>query len=75
MLADMLHREFNEEEVVEVLQELGFSERFKGVSPCSALLNEGTETPEGLPLVAGSLITSTRSPGAGGESSWSFFIK
>jgi hypothetical protein len=70
MLADMLHNEFSEELVVLLVEVLGFSDKFSGVSPAGSLplLNEGTEIPDGLPLVAGNFITSTLSfAEAGGE--------
>lgn len=75
-LADILQSEFSEELDVLLVEVLGLSDKFNGVSPVvSLLLNDGTEIPEGLPLVAGNFITSTRSFAEdGGEltSCWSY---
>lgn len=62
ILADMLLREFNEELVLLVVA--GFKDRFRGASAKLSEYEppyEGTVIPEGLPFVAGSLITSTLS--------------
>lgn len=62
ILADMLLREFNEELVWLVVA--GFKDRFRGASAELSPYEppyEGTVIPEGLPFVAGSLITSTLS--------------
>ena len=56
------------EELLLFVDVLGFSDKFSGVSPVLSLLNEGTEIPDGLPLVAGNLMTSTLSfAEAGGD--------
>lgn len=64
MLADMLLSEFSEELVWLTVDGDGFSDRFSGVSVVSdelELPKADTDNPDGLPLVAGSLITSTLS--------------
>lgn len=71
----MLLREFNEELVWLVADE-GFKDKFRGVSPPDSeklLLNEGIEIPDGLPFVGGNFITSTLSVDVFGETlaSWS----
>lgn len=66
ILADILLSELSEELVWLVV--VGFKERFKGASPELSeyiLPYEGTVRPEGLPFVAGNLITSTLSEALG----------
>ena len=80
MFADMLLKELREElvrfstvDVEDVTAAVvdGFRDRLRGASPLESSVPtlfpyEHTEIPEGLPLVAGSFITSTRSVGETG---------
>lgn len=66
ILADILLSEFSDDDVWLVV--VGFKERFNGASPELSEyrpLREGIESPEGLPFVAGNLITSTLSEALG----------
>lgn len=66
MFADILLSELSDELVW--LEVVGFKERFKGASPELSEYKppyEGTVRPEGLPFVAGNLITSTLSEALG----------
>lgn len=72
ILADISLKDVKDDVLEEVV--LGFKDKFKGASPPESGLDPNRdEIPEGLPFVAGSLITSTRSFGVdGGVSSCSW---
>lgn len=71
ILADISLKDVKDDVLEDVV--FGFKDKFNGTSPPDSEVDPNMEEiPDGLPLVAGSLITSTRSLGVeGGVSSCS----